>query len=336
MSSQFNVAAFIIGAVVSLATSWLLVTRIERIGDRIGASEAMLGLLAALAADAPEISSAVSALSQHRQAVGVGVTLGSNVFNLAALLGLGTLVAGRIALHRRVVLLEGAVAIWTAVVALLSAVHVVMPVAALALVLVVLLPYIGLSTLASPSPTRRVGRGRIERWLRLAIHEEELELFEAIHPRRGRPVDVSVALVALVVVVGASVTMEHAAATLGRRWGVGDIVIGTLVLAAVTSLPNAVAGVYLARRGRGAALLSVALNSNAINVTAGLLVPATILGIGSTTAGVVLVAAFYLAVTVITIAFAFADGGLRRPAAAGIIGAYIIFVLILVAAPVGG
>jgi hypothetical protein len=38
------------------------------------------------------------------------------VFNLAALLGLGAVVAGRISLHRNVVVLGGAVAIWTAAV----------------------------------------------------------------------------------------------------------------------------------------------------------------------------------------------------------------------------
>ena len=50
------------------------------------------------------------------------------------------------------------------------------------------------------------------------------------------------------------------------------------MLAAVTSLPNAVAAVYLASRGRGAAMLSTTLNSNALNVAAGLLLPATITG----------------------------------------------------------
>ena len=51
-----------------------------------------------------------------------------------------------------------------------------------------------------------------------------------------------------------------------RVHGVPPIVIGGLVLAAVTSLPNAVAAVYLARRGSGTAVLSTALNSNALNV----------------------------------------------------------------------
>jgi cation:H+ antiporter len=101
---------FISGALISLATSWLLVTRLERIGERLGLSEALLGILAALAADAPEITSSVSALSQHQRVIGAGVIIGSNVFNLAALLGLGAVVAGSISLHRRVVILGGVVA----------------------------------------------------------------------------------------------------------------------------------------------------------------------------------------------------------------------------------
>jgi len=50
------VSEFLIGSVVSLLTSWLLVTRLERIGERFGFTEGLLGVLAALAADAPEIT----------------------------------------------------------------------------------------------------------------------------------------------------------------------------------------------------------------------------------------------------------------------------------------
>jgi hypothetical protein len=45
----------------------------------------------------------------------------------------------------------------------------------------------------------------------------------------------------------------------------------------MTSLPNAVAAVHLARGGRGAATLSEALNSNSLNVLAGLFIPAVII-----------------------------------------------------------
>lgn len=51
---------------------------------------------------------------------GPGVVLGSNVFNLAALLGPGAVVGGRINLHRRVVDLGGTVAPIVGVARLLS------------------------------------------------------------------------------------------------------------------------------------------------------------------------------------------------------------------------
>ena len=109
MSVSLSCAAFFVGAAVSLATSWVLVSRLERVGERFGLTEALLGMVAALAADAPEITASITALLHHQVTVGAGVILGSNVFNLAALLGLGAVVAGCIRLHRKVVVFSGTV-----------------------------------------------------------------------------------------------------------------------------------------------------------------------------------------------------------------------------------
>src|ERR1700752_1835980 len=113
------IVTFAAGAAISLLTSWLLVSRLERIGDRLGLSEALLGIVAALAADAPALTAPIPPLPSHQQRIGASVVLGSNVFNLAALLGVGAVVAGRIGLHRRVVTLSGVVALWVAVVCVL-------------------------------------------------------------------------------------------------------------------------------------------------------------------------------------------------------------------------
>ena len=108
-------------------------------------------------------------------------------------------------------------------------------------------------------------------WITAAVVEEESELEEAIHPRRGTRVDAVVAGCGLVVVVVASDAMEQGASSLGAHFHGPDIVLGALILAAVTSLPNAVSAIYLARRGSGAAAPSTALNSNSLNVAFGLL-----------------------------------------------------------------
>lgn len=316
---------FCLAAAVSLATSYLLVTRLERIGERLGLSEALLGMVAALAADAPEITSAVTALAQHQQKVGAGVIIGSNVFNLAALLGLGGVVAGSIALHRRVVILGGVIALWVAAVCLVTTTGTIPPAAGLVAVLAVLVPYL----LLLGAGARRLHRlpvvRRWEGWLAVAISEEEQELEEVIHPPHGRRRDVFLAVGALVVVVLASVIMEQSGTSIGTHFGIPQIVTGGVLLAAVTSLPNAVAAVYLAARGRGAAMLSTTLNSNALNVAAGLLLPATITGLGPVSVHSVLIAVWYLVLTAAAIAFAYRDGGVRRATGAFIIGSYLVF-----------
>jgi cation:H+ antiporter len=331
MGLGLSIVAFVVGAAASLTTSWVLVSRLERVGERLGFSEALLGMLAALAADAPEITASVTALAHHQRTVGAGVVIGSNVFNLAALLGLGALVAGRVGLHRKVVLLGGTVALLVGLICLLGVAGVVTPTVALVLVLAVLVPYV----VVLWSPRRALGRLRLPSawtaWLTSAVVEEESELEVAFHPRRGTTNDTLVALGALAVVVGASVAMEQGASTLGRHFGLAEIVVGGLVLAAVTSLPNAVAAVYLARKGRGAAALSTALNSNAINVAIGLLIPAAVVGLAQPSASGLLVAGWYVGLTALTLALAYAGRGLGRRAGWLIIAAYGLFVAILLA-----
>ena len=240
------------------------------------------------------------------------MTIGSNVFNLAALLGLGAVVAGRIGLHRKVVVLGGTVALEIATVCFLAVAGVISAGTGLALVLLVLVPYIVLLG-ARRRAIDRLGLPRAwAGWLKEAVVEEEIELEAAIRPRRGRSIDAVVALGALTVVVVASVAMEQGASALGVRYGIAEIVVGGLVLAAVTSLPNAVAAVYLARKGRGAAALSTALNSNAINVTVGLLIPATVIGLSKPSGSGLLVAGWYLGLTAVTLLLAYVFGGLHR------------------------
>lgn len=334
MSDALLALLFALAAGVSLASSWILVSRIERVGARLDLPEGLLGMVAALAADAPEITAAVTALVRHQASIGAGVVIGSNVFNLAALLGLGAVVAGRIALHRRVITMEGAVALWVAAVALLLAVGAFSPALGLVALLIVLVPYVAVHAVKD-----RIDRQghlvRAARWLRTAIAEEEAELELAIHPRPARSRDLLEAGLAVIVVLGASVAMEQTISTLGARHAVPQIVVGGLILAGVTSLPNAVAALYLARRGRGAATLSTALNSNALNVTLGLVVPAIAVGLGHPTGTTTLVAAWYLGLTAVTLGAAFAGRGLNRGPATLIVGAYLAFVGAVIAASAG-
>src|SRR4029077_16280647 len=104
-----TLAEFLLGLTVTLAGSELLARGLTRLGTKLDLSEGLIGLLAALGADSPELSSAVIAILAGAGDVGVGVVVGSNLFNLAALLGLSAIVVGGVRVRRGPLLLDAAV-----------------------------------------------------------------------------------------------------------------------------------------------------------------------------------------------------------------------------------
>jgi len=198
--------------------------------------------------------------------------------------------------------------------------------------ILVVVPYIIMSAVSSATLARLGLPAGAVAWLGLAMAEEESELAVAIHPTGGRRWDVATALGGLVIVVAASTVMERSAETLGSHLDLSNLVVGGLVLAAVTSLPNAVGAVYLASRGRGAAVLSEAMNSNMLNVLVGLFLPGIIVGLGGVTGQGTLVATWYACLTAISLLLAFAGRGLDRRAGLAIVSGYVVFVLVAVKA----
>src|SRR5438128_11805342 len=100
---------FIASLTVTLTAARLFARRLDIVGMRFGPSETIIGLLTAAAADGPELSAAVIALAKGEHAVSAGVVLGSNIFNIAAMIGLGALLAGGVHLARTALALQRAV-----------------------------------------------------------------------------------------------------------------------------------------------------------------------------------------------------------------------------------
>ena len=332
MSDPLLGVVFGLGIVVSLCFSWVLVTRLERVGARMGLSEGLLGMLAALAADAPEITAAVTALSPQRPACRRGSRDRLERVQPGGAAWPSAVVAGQIALHRRVVELGGAVAMWIAAVCLLVVHGVLSPLLGLLLAVAALGPYVvilgtdherlaraaaslGMDEVAGPQPSARRRSSSRSRYIlavaALAMPSRQLSPFWSSSARASR--------------------WSGRAPSWGRATGSRKSSSARSSSPRSPSLPNAVAAVYLAARGRGAATLSTALNSNALNVAAGLLLPTAILGLGPPSGQTTFVAASYLALTAFALAAAYAGRGLRRPVGMVIIAAYVAFAAVLIA-----
>jgi cation:H+ antiporter len=325
MSTPVELLLFLAALVLTVAASVVLARGLDRIGQRLGFSEALLGMVTALGADAPEIASAVAAVIAGHEATGVGVVVGSNVFNLAALLGVSALIAGRVRIHGHGLVLNGGVAIVVAIIGALVALDLLPGGIGLSLAVVVLAPYVVVSALHERA------RSRLPAPLREAVAEEQEDARRDEFSPPATRLDAVAVVAALAAVVGGAYGMVAAAQSLGDRFDVSDFVLGALVLAALTSIPNLIAAVRLARQGRGAACVSEALNSNNANILVGLCVPAVILGLGSVSGIATFAALWMVGMTVVAVGLGF-GGGLTRREGGAIVALYVAFAVVVASA----
>jgi cation:H+ antiporter len=329
MSVAAASALFCGSVAVSLISSLVFARRLDRVSETVGVSEGLHGLFTALGADAPEISSAVAAIAVGRNDLGVGVVLGSNVFNLAGLLGLGALAAGSIRVHRHGLTLDGVAALAVAGITAAIVLGAVGTVVGLVLLVAVLAPYFGVLSLR-PARIRALDPGsRLARFLAAAVLEEHHDARRDVDPGKASPPDFVLLVASLLAIVGASIGMVHAATELGDRWGVPDLVTGTLVLAVLTSLPNVLTAVRLALHRRGSAVVSESLNSNSLNVLAGIAVPGLFVSFGAASGLVTFSVWWLLGMTALVVGLAYARQGLGRGEGVLVVALYAAFAVVI-------
>src|SRR5205807_9932062 len=122
----------------------------------------------------------------------------------------------------------------------------------------------------------------------------------------------ALAVVDVALIVAGSAGMVQSALDLGGRWGVSRAVLGVLVLAPLTSLPNALTGVRLGLAGRSAALVGETFNSNTINLAAGVIVPSLFVTLGAISATGKLELVWLIVMTALTLALLSRPAGMRR------------------------
>jgi cation:H+ antiporter len=330
MTPAAAIPVFLVSIGAMLGASAVFAGRLDHIGLRLGLPETLLGLLTALAADAPEISSAISALLQHERTVAVGVVVGSNAFNIAAMLGLSAVVTARVRGRHEALELEAFVGLWLVAVTLAVVAGGLGATTGAVLVAAVALPYVALLA-AGPRFARRLPLGVAEsRFIRRSFGEEH---------RRARPLDsrretgrlAATLFAALVVIVAGSVGAVRSATDLSHSWSVPPVLVGVIVLAILTSLPNAWTGVRFGLQQRGSALISETLNSNSINIVAGLSVPAALGTLGALSGLAEFDLAWLLGMTAVALVLFGKRDGAGRSAGVFLIALYLAFVAVQIA-----
>jgi cation:H+ antiporter len=333
MTPAFAAPLFVASIVLMLVAATQFARHLDHIGLRLGLPEALLGLLTAFAACSPEIASAITALVQHEHEAAVGVAVGASAFNIAAMLGLSAVVAAHVRGQHETLELEAFVVLWLVAVTLALAAGAVDGTVGGVLVAAVAIPYVALLAVG-PDLARRLRLGASEsRFVRRSFGETHQRV-RPLDSRREAARLATILLAALALIVGGSVGAVRAVTALAQAWSVPEDLVGVLVLGVLAALPNAWTGVRFGLQQRGSALISETLNSNSINIVAGIAVPAALGTLGAFSGLAVFDLAWLLGMTAVAVVLFGRRGGAGRRAGAVLILLYAAFVAVQLAARV--
>jgi cation:H+ antiporter len=320
-----------VSLVVTLAAARSFARRLDVLGVRFGFPEALVGLLTALAADGPEISSALFSLARGEHAVSVGVVVGSNLFNLAAMIGLSALLAGSVTLPRAALTIEGVVAVLVTALASGVLLDVLTPLAGVILLVVVLAPYLFIVLGGERRAAQLPIPPAMARAIASILSARGVRGAPGVSPETHRRQQFLIVSDIALILLG-SAGMVQAAVALGNHWGVSGTLIGVLVLGPLTSIPNAQTAIRLGMLSRGSALVSEAFASNTINLIGGVLLPALFVTVTSRPGIERFNLAWLAMTTLVTIYGLSRPGGMGRRGGALLVLLYVVFVAIQIAA----
>lgn len=287
-------------------------------------------MLVALSAATPEISSAVTALFIKQHDIGVGIIIGSNIFNLAALLGICALVAGRLPLKRQSTIFNGAISLLVPLVLILLILKFISASVSIVLLVLLLVPYAIASNLKPNEMKKWKLPEKVRTFLTRAIASTS-------NVSKSQNTEVSkswswawIGGAALIVIIVTSMGMVRSAVFLSTAWGLNKTIIGVLVLALFTGIPDVITAIKLALDGKGISVMSEALNSNNLNILFGICVPATIFSLGTLGSLTIFSVWWLIGITVINLSILFFKKGFTRMSGALSVGLYLIFIIIVI------
>jgi cation:H+ antiporter len=272
---------FVASLLITMSASAWFTRRLEAVCDALNLSSSLLSLLGALGANIPNYVASIVAIAGGQLDVGLGIIIGSNIYNFAIILSLATFVTPRrhgiifnfkeaqdvrvVGGYALAIMLMTLLVIWMLPGApLVEWLHV--PLVALGLLFFVVLVTLGLFGGLALHALRRDHLERDGRYEADAVHSD---MTTREHVARW----IGEGLLALAIALGGVVVMVQSGQALTADLHMPEVLAGLLVLAVATSLPNTVVAYGLARTDREVACVEEIFSSNGINAALGIALP---------------------------------------------------------------
>jgi len=282
----------IVSLLIVIKAADLFVDNIVEIGTVLGVSQILLGVTAAaIGTSLPEFGSALIASLSGNAEMGVGVVIGSNIWNLAGILGITATVTGLIQADKKSINRDGLMAIITGIVLVVFMIYGFLSgnleISGFASVVMILV-YIyymrvlikdqkkDIENLRSTEEETAKGKELIEE------KDENVPEFEEVTEKKKKPVKKKSVLFVIGGIIGLAVGCQlliYSASSLATTFGIPAAIMGLFTLSIGTSIPELVVTLSSAMKGLHDISIGTIFGSATFNILMGIGVPAFIVSV---------------------------------------------------------
>ena len=249
MEIVFNFSLLIIGFVLLMKGADVFVDGASKIAIKMHVPEIVVGLtIVAMGTSAPEAAISITAALNNGAAISIGNVIGSNIMNIALILGLTSIIATLPIKENTLKIEIPFVVIITVILCMMG--YFFHEINRLAALLLIILFIAFLSYLYWLS---KKGVDSVEEVEELSEKDTYLRLLALI------------VIGAVMIVVGSDLTVD-AAKAIAKIFGISDRIIGLTIVAFGTSLPELVTSVTAARKGKTDIAIGNIVGSNIFNI----------------------------------------------------------------------
>jgi cation:H+ antiporter len=267
-----NIILYIIGLVISLIivvkSADVFVDNLVEIGSVLGISEIILGVTAsAIGTSLPEFGSALIASLSGSVDIGVGTVIGSNIWNIAGILGISATVSGVIRTNKKGLTRDWLMTLITGIILLIfmffGDIH-----WSASIIMVAAYGYYLYLLIKSQREQNHVK----------SLEEEKID--ESENNQNKRNIDkktIALVVIGLIGLIIGCRILVFSGVELARIAGIPAMIMGLFTLAIGTSIPELVVTLSSAMKGLHDLSIGTVLGSNTFNILIGIGIPALLM-----------------------------------------------------------
>ncbi len=277
----------IVSLIIVIKSANIFVDNLVEIGALVGISQIILGVTAsAIGTSLPEFGSAMIATLSGSPDIGVGTVIGSNIWNIAGILGISATLAGVINASPKGLNRDGAVTLATAFILIFFMFFGDIGKIVAVFFIVVYVFYLR-ALIKSQKEENKINNSNQTKSDKIQVknereHGKEIKSNEVSYVNKLKSISPKTyawtILGFLGLIIGCRL-LVYSGVELGKSLGIPEMIMGLFTLAIGTSIPELVVTISSAMKGLHDLSIGTVLGSNTFNIMIGIGLPALIMNI---------------------------------------------------------